>query len=66
MALGLAVTQLGDVGKMTGGNIRDFALLAMVGFGLSGSIMAVRYFRMLKPEADRLRRLLRQYEDGVG
>jgi hypothetical protein len=65
MALGLAVTQLGNVGKMTGGNIRDFALLAIVGFGLSGSIMAVRYFRILKPEAERLRWLLRQYEDGV-
>ncbi|MGQ3046548.1 MAG: hypothetical protein ACT6Q8_16140 [Niveispirillum sp.] len=65
-ALGLAVMQLGDVGKMTGGNIRDFALLATVGFGLSGSIMAVRYFRVLKPEADRLRRLLRQYEEGIG
>lgn len=65
-ALGLAVMQLGDVGKMTGGNIRDFALLAMVGFGLSGSIMAVRYFKVLKPEADRLRRVLRQYEEGIG
>jgi hypothetical protein len=65
-ALGLAVMQLGDVGKMTGGNIRDFALLAMVGFGLSGSIMAVRYFKVLKPEAERLRRLLHQYEEGIG
>lgn len=65
-ALGLAVMQLGDVGKMTGGNIRDFALLATVGFGLSGSIMALRYFRVLKPEAERLRRLLGQYEDRVG
>lgn len=65
-ALGLAVLQLGEVGKMTGGNIRDFALLATVGFGLSGSIMALRYFRVLKPEADRLRRLLGQYEDRVG
>lgn len=63
LALGLAVMQLGDVGKMTGSNIRDFALLATVGFGLSGSIMAVRYFRVLKPEAERLRRLLRQYQD---
>ncbi len=62
-ALGLAVLQLGDVGKMTGGNIRDFALLATVGFGLSGGIMAVRYFRVLKPEAERLRRLLHQYEE---
>lgn len=66
MALGLAVMQLGDVGKMTGGNMRDFAILATVGFGLSGSIMAVRYFKVLKPEAERLRRLLRQYEEGVG
>ncbi|MBJ7418519.1 MAG: hypothetical protein JHC88_24220 [Niveispirillum sp.] len=65
-ALGLAVMQLGDVGKMTGGNIRDFALLATVGFGLSGGIMAVRYFRVLKPEAERLRRVLRQYEEGIG
>lgn len=62
-AMGLAVMQLGDVGKMSAGNIRDFALLALVGFSLAGTIMAVRYHRFLKPEAGRLRRLLEQYGD---
>lgn len=63
LALGIAVTQLGQVGKMSAGNIRDFALLAGIGFSLSGGIFAIRYHRFLKPEAERLRRLLGQYED---
>lgn len=65
LALGLAVTQLGQVGKMSAGNMRDFALLAAIGFSLSGGIFAMRYHRILKPEAERLRRLLGQYEDAM-
>ncbi|MBP7335068.1 hypothetical protein [Niveispirillum sp.] len=63
LAMGVAVAQLGQVGKMNAGNIRDFALLAGIGFTLSGGIFAIRYHRVLKPEAERLRRLLGQYED---
>lgn len=65
-ALALAVMQLGDVGKMSARNIRDFALLAGVGFTLATTIHAWRYYRRLKPEGQRLRRLLGQYEEGAG
>ncbi|OYQ35554.1 hypothetical protein CHU95_07455 [Niveispirillum lacus] len=63
LALGLAVTQLGQVGKMSSSHMRDFALLAGIGFSLSGGIFTFRYHRILKPEAERLRRLLGQYEE---
>lgn len=66
LAMGVAVAQLGQVGKMDAGNIRDFALLAGTGFALSGGIFTIRYHRVLKPEAERLRRLLGQYEDRPG
>ena len=65
LAMGLAVTQLGQAGKMSAGNMRDFALLAAIGFSLSGGIFAIRYHRILKPEAERLRRLLGQYEEQI-
>ncbi|MFV3130557.1 hypothetical protein [Niveispirillum sp. KHB5.9] len=62
-ALALAVMQLGDVDKMSARNIRDFALLAGVGFTIATGIHAWRYHRMMKPESQRLRRLLGQYEE---
>lgn len=60
-ATALTLGQLQEVGKMTAGNIRDFAIVFGGGF-LLGLVYALwRYFRILKPEGARLERLLADY-----
>lgn len=63
IAMGIAVAQLGQTGKMSAGNIRDFALLAGLAVTLSVGLNAWRYVRRLKPEERRLRGLLAQYDE---
>lgn len=64
LALGVALSQMIDNGKMSPRNVRDFMLLAGTGFTLAGGILGWRYWRVLSPEGARLRRLLDQYREG--
>ncbi|MBP2161767.1 MULTISPECIES: hypothetical protein [Asticcacaulis] len=59
--LALSVGQLHAVGKMEWRHVVQGSLLFGGALLLSAAIHAVRYIRMLKPEGERLRRLLEQY-----
>ena len=62
-ATAISLIQLQHVGKMSWGNVRDFTILFGGGF-LAGVGYAVwRYFRVLKPEGERLERLHADYRD---
>ena len=58
--------QLVAVGKMTPQNVRDGAILFGVVLSLVWGVLTVNYFRRLKPEGERLKRLLAQYAEGGG
>ena len=60
-ATGLTLAQLHEVDKMSLSNIRDFSILFGGGFLIGAAYGVWRYFRTLKPEDERLRRLLAQY-----
>lgn len=59
--LALSVGQLHAVGKMEWRHVVQGSLLFGGALLLSAAIHAVRYIRVLKPEGERLRRLLEQY-----
>lgn len=63
-AMAIALGQMQAIGKMTPSNIRDFSLLATAGLLCSAATFGIRYFRTLRPEARRLKRLLQEYEQG--
>ena len=60
-ALGVALSQLVDVGKMTPENVRDGAFLFGAVFAAVWGSIALNYFTRLKPEGERLQRLLAEY-----
>ena len=64
-SLVVAVGQLESVGKMTAGNVRDMAIVFGLFFAGLGVYGAWRYFKVLRPEHDRLVRLRNDYADGV-
>lgn len=60
--LALSVGQLYTVGKMEWRHVVQGSVMFGGALLLSATIHALRYFRVLKPEGERLRRLLAQYE----
>ncbi len=60
-ALAVALGQLVEVGKMTPGNVRDGAIMFGVVFAVVWGAIGVNYFSRLKPEGERLGRLLAEY-----
>lgn len=62
-ALAVALGQLVDVGKMTPENLRDGAILFGVVFAAVWGSIGVNYFTRLKPEGERLQRLLAEYAE---
>lgn len=60
-ALAVALGQLVEVGKMTPENVRDGAIMFGVVFAVVWGSIGVNYFTRLKPEGERLRRLLAEY-----
>ena len=60
--LGLMLVQLISVGKMTDRNALQGALLFGAIFAGIWTYQAWAYFKKLRPEGDRLRRLLADYE----
>ena len=62
-ALAVALGQLVEVGKMTPQNVRDGALLFGAVFVVVWGWIGVNYFTRLKPEGERLGRLLAEYAD---
>ncbi|QAY78211.1 hypothetical protein [Sphingosinicella sp. BN140058] len=60
-ALVIALFQLRTIGKMTSSNLRDAAILMGGALLFSTATFTLRYLRDLKPEADRLKRLLAGY-----
>lgn len=62
-ALAVALGQLVEVGKMTPENVRDGAILFGAVFAVVWGWIAVNYFTRLKPEGERLRRLLAEYAE---
>ena len=65
VTLVVAVGQLEAVGKMTAGNVRDMGILFGLLVASLGAYGAWRYFKVLKPEHDRLVRLRQDYADGT-
>jgi|CXWL01.1.fsa_nt_gi ferric-dicitrate binding protein FerR (iron transport regulator) len=62
-ALAVALGQLVEVGKMTPDNVRDGAMLFGGVFGVIWGWIGVNYFTRLKPEGERLNRLLAEYAE---
>lgn len=62
-ALAVALGQLVEVGKMTPDNVRDGAILFGAVFAVVWGWIGVNYFTRLKPEGERLQRLLGEYAD---
>ena len=62
-ALAVALGQLVEVGKMTPQNVRDGAMLFGAVFAVVWGWIGVNYFTRLKPEGERLDRLLAEYAD---
>jgi hypothetical protein len=65
VAIAITVVQLEAVGKMTPGNVRDMGTLFGLFLASLGVYAAWRYFRVLKPEHDRLVRLRQDYTEGA-
>ncbi|HYE42188.1 MAG TPA: hypothetical protein VEA15_02250 [Caulobacteraceae bacterium] len=66
VGLAVALGQLVSVGKMTPQNVRDGAILFGVVLTAVWSVLTVNYFNRLRPEGERLKRLLAQYaEEGA-
>jgi len=61
-ALAVALGQLVEVGKMTPQNVRDGAILFGVVFAVVWGSIGLNYFTRLRPEGERLRRLLAEYD----
>jgi len=61
-ALALSVGQLYAVGKMEWRHVVQGSVMFGGALLLSAAIHAIRYFRVLRPEGERLKRLLAQYE----
>ncbi|MDC7684894.1 hypothetical protein PQU92_16540 [Asticcacaulis sp. BYS171W] len=61
VATGVALWQLLSVGKMEVAHVQQGALLFGSVLGISLVIQIVRYLRVLKPEGERLKRLLEEY-----
>lgn len=64
VGLAVALGQLVAAGRMTPQNVRDGAILFGVVLSLVWGVLTVNYFRRLKPEGERLKRLLAQYAEG--
>ncbi len=62
VVLALSVGQLYAVGKMEWRHVVQASLMFGGALLLSAAIHSIRYVRVLKPEGERLRRLLAQYE----
>jgi ferric-dicitrate binding protein FerR (iron transport regulator) len=60
-AMAISLVQLQQVGKMSWSNVRDFAIVFGFGFALAIAYGLWRYFRVLKPEGERLERLSSEY-----
>jgi hypothetical protein len=58
---GLTLGQLVAVDKMTLGNVRDFSIVFAGGMLIGTAYGIWRYFRVLKPEGQRIERLLADY-----
>lgn len=61
--LAIMLGQLMSVGKMTGQNVLQGAILFGTIFAGIWAYHGWQYFRKLRPEGDRLRRLLAEYQD---
>jgi ferric-dicitrate binding protein FerR (iron transport regulator) len=62
-ALAITLGQLVDVGKMSPANVRDGALVFGAVFAVVSTSIGLNYFLRLRPEGERLNRLLAQYAD---